>query len=60
MSSYLFSAIALRDLTLANRIVIAPMHQYAAVKSELAQRLRLPPHSFDWEAVLMGKAAARP
>ena len=31
MPSYLFSAIALRDPTLANRIVIAPMCQYSAV-----------------------------
>ncbi len=27
----LFSPLALRDVTLKNRVVIAPMHQYSAI-----------------------------
>ena len=28
----LFSPIQIRDVTLKNRVVVAPMHQYAAVR----------------------------
>jgi 2,4-dienoyl-CoA reductase-like NADH-dependent reductase (Old Yellow Enzyme family) len=44
----LFSPIALRDVTLKNRVVIAPMHQYAAEKG----------FATDWHLMNAGRYAA--
>jgi 2,4-dienoyl-CoA reductase-like NADH-dependent reductase (Old Yellow Enzyme family) len=44
----LFTPIRLRDLTLKNRVVVAPMHQYAAVKG----------FTTDWHLMNAGRFAA--
>ncbi|MEC7675535.1 MAG: NADH:flavin oxidoreductase/NADH oxidase [Pseudomonadota bacterium] len=44
----LFSPLALRDITVSNRVVIAPMHQYAAVKG----------FPTDWHLMNIGRFAA--
>ena len=44
----LFSPLALRGLTLKNRIVVAPMHQYAGEKG----------HATDWHVMNAGRFAA--
>lgn len=44
----LFSPLSLRGLTLRNRVVVAPMHQYAAVKG----------YPTDWHLVNAGRYAA--
>ena len=44
----LFTPIELRDVRLKNRIVVAPMHQYAAVKG----------FATDWHLVNAGRFAA--
>jgi len=46
--SLLFTPIQLRDVRLKNRIVVAPMHQYAAVKG----------FATDWHLVNAGRFAA--
>jgi 2,4-dienoyl-CoA reductase-like NADH-dependent reductase (Old Yellow Enzyme family) len=46
--SLLFTPIQLRDVCLKNRIVVAPMHQYAAVKG----------FATDWHLVNAGRFAA--
>src|ERR1700741_1876436 len=44
----LFEPIALRDVTLKNRVVVAPMHQYSAVKG----------FATDWHLMNAGRYAA--
>src|SRR3546814_17692396 len=44
----LFTPIRLRDITLKNRVVVAPMHQYAAEKG----------FTTDWHLVNAGRYAA--
>lgn len=44
----LFSPLQIRDITLKNRVVIAPMHQYAAVKG----------YPTDWHLMSVGRYAA--
>ena len=44
----LFTPIQLRDVTLKNRVVIAPMHQYSAVKG----------YATDWHLMNAGRFAA--
>ena len=44
----LFSELALRDITVPNRVVIAPMHQYAAIKG----------FPTDWHLMNIGRFAA--
>ena len=44
----LFEPISIRDVTLKNRIVVAPMHQYAAVKG----------FATDWHLMNAGRFAA--
>lgn len=44
----LFTPITIRDVTLKNRVVVAPMHQYAAVKG----------HATDWHLMNIGRFAA--
>src|ERR1700741_1073063 len=44
----LFEPIALRDVTLKNRVVVAPMHQYSAVKC----------FATDWHLMNAGRYAA--
>src|SRR5918994_3367901 len=44
----LFEPISIRDVTLKNRVVVAPMHQYSAVKG----------FATDWHLVNAGRYAA--
>ena len=44
----LFEPISLRDVTLKNRVVVAPMHQYSAVKG----------FATDWHLMNAGRYAA--
>ena len=44
----LFDPIAIRDVTLKNRVVVAPMHQYSAVKG----------FATDWHLMNVGRYAA--
>ena len=44
----LFQPIKIRDVTLKNRVVVAPMHQYAAVKG----------YPTDWHLMNAGRFAA--
>src|SRR4051795_13462291 len=44
----LFDPISLRDVTLKNRVVVAPMHQYSAVKG----------FATDWHLMNAGRYAA--
>ena len=44
----LFTPLQIRDVTLKNRVVVAPMHQYAAVKG----------HATDWHVMNIGRFAA--
>ncbi len=44
----LFTPLAIRDTTLPNRVVVAPMHQYAAVRG----------HATDWHLMNIGRFAA--
>lgn len=44
----LFSSLAIRGLTLKNRVVVAPMHQYSGVKG----------HATDWHLMNAGRFAA--
>ena len=44
----LFTPIRLRDVTLKNRVVVAPMHQYAAKKG----------YATDWHLMNAGRYAA--
>ena len=44
----LFEPISIRDVTLKNRVVVAPMHQYSAVKG----------FATDWHLMNVGRYAA--
>lgn len=44
----MFTPLAIRDTTLRNRVVVAPMHQYSAVKG----------HATDWHLMNIGRFAA--
>ena len=44
----LFTPLATRDLTLKNRVVVAPMHQYSAQQG----------HTTDWHIMNAGRYAA--
>src|SRR5258708_34097248 len=46
--SLLFEPISLRDVTLKNRVVVAPMHQYSAIKG----------FATDWHLMNAGRYAA--